>query len=495
MKLPRLPRHDALATAEAAFVERYPAYRATRRVDALRASEYARFDAQAHTYLDYTGGSVYAESQLRAHHEVLRSGIFGNPHSGNPASLAMTTMVERARASVLDYFGAASDEYLVIFTPNATGALKLVAEAYPFARGGRYLLAADNHNSVNGIREFARRGGAEVVYAPIVQPELRLDEPRLLDLLQEPARGLKLFAFPAQSNFTGVQHDLAWVDTAQRYGWDVLLDAAAFVPTNRLDLGHCRPDFVSLSFYKMFGYPTGSGALIARRDALERLRRPWFAGGTITFLSVCAAADAGEGFYLSPGFAGFEDGTVNYLNLPAVEIGLRWIESIGVDLIHTRTTALTAWLLDALQQLRHTNGQPVVRIYGPGETRARGANVALNFLDPTDALWDCWEVEALANAQRLSLRAGCHCNPGAREVALGYTRARLAPCFKDKEWLTFAEFEETIAGHMSGVVRASMGLASTFADVYTFVQFAREFVDRRATATAALPRQALSHAL
>jgi selenocysteine lyase/cysteine desulfurase len=80
---------------------------------------------------------------------------------------------------------------------------------------------------------------------------------------------------------------------------------------------------VSLSFYKMFGYPTGIGALIARRDALEQLRRPWFAGGTITFSSVCAAADAGDGFYLSPGVTRFEDGTVNYLSAPAVDIGLR----------------------------------------------------------------------------------------------------------------------------------------------------------------------------
>jgi len=36
----------------------------------------------------------------------------------------------------------------------------------------------------------------------------------------------------------------------------------------------------------MFGYPTGVGALIARRDSLARLRRPWFAGGTVEYVSV-----------------------------------------------------------------------------------------------------------------------------------------------------------------------------------------------------------------
>ena len=64
-----------------------------------------------------------------------------------------------------------------------------------------------------------------------------------------------LFAYPAQSNYTGVQHDLNWIAEAQKRGWHVLLDAAAFVPTNRLDLSVHHPDFVSLSFYKIFGIP------------------------------------------------------------------------------------------------------------------------------------------------------------------------------------------------------------------------------------------------
>jgi molybdenum cofactor sulfurtransferase len=37
----------------------------------------------------------------------------------------------------------------------------------------------------------------------------------------------------------------------------VLLDAASLVPSNRLDLSRWHPDFVAISFYKIFGYPTG----------------------------------------------------------------------------------------------------------------------------------------------------------------------------------------------------------------------------------------------
>jgi molybdenum cofactor sulfurtransferase len=474
--MPVLSR-NLLSLAEAAFHSAYPSYGTTSAIDELRATEYQRLDAQRHTYLDYTGGSVYANAQLRFHHDLLANNILGNPHSGNPAALAMTELVEQARLHVLDYFHASADEYTVIFTSNASGALKLVGEAYPFSETGRLLLTTDNHNSVNGLREFARRKGAKVSYAPITAPDLRIQPRRLDELLDIPATGAKLFAFPAQSNFSGVQHDLRWIQEAQRRGWHVLLDAAAFVPTNHLDLRRYAPDFVALSFYKMFGYPTGSGALIARKDALSRLERPWFAGGTIMVSSVRAASEDGHGYYLTPGSAGFEDGTVNYLNLPAVDFGLRWLETIGVDAIHRRVMCLTDWLIGQLESLRHTNGTPVVRLYGPRTSADRGATVALNFVDPAGAVWNCWHVEALANEQNLSLRAGCHCNPGAREVALDIPTDELTPLFRDKHHRPYERYVEEIQDQLSGVVRVSLGIASTFADVYRFVEFASEFKD------------------
>src|SRR5947208_12731043 len=126
----------------------------------------------------------------------------------------------------------------------------------------------------------------------------------------------------------------------------------------------------------MFGYPTGIVCLLARKSALAKLRRPWFAGGTITLSSVLAADTIGSGFYLTPGEAGFEDGTINYLMLPAVEIGLRYLETIGIETIHERVRCLSGWLLEQLHALRHSNGQPAVRIYGPITPYKRGEPIA-----------------------------------------------------------------------------------------------------------------------
>ncbi len=454
-----------------AFLKSYPTYPTTHLIDELRANDYTRLDLGGHIYLDYTGGGLYAESQLRRHNKLLAERVFGNPHSGNPTSQAATQLVDHAREYVLKFFHADPEEYLAIFTSNASGALKLVGESYPFPKG-RYLLTFDNHNSVNGIREFAHVRGAEVTYIPIMLPDMRVDESQLSRELERPAKGAhNLFAYPAQSNFSSVQHPLDWIDRAHEYGWDVLLDAAAFVPTNKLDLSAVKPDFVPISFYKMFGYPTGIGALLARKEALGKLHRPWFAGGTITVASV-----QGDKYYLADGASAFEDGTIDYLNIPAIEIGLKHLESIGCDIIHERVCVLTGWLLDNLTSMRHSNGVPLVRVYGPVTMQARGGAVAANFYDQDGRALDHRFIEQKANDVNISLRTGCFCNPGAGEGALGISRVELDVCFTQpghQDRLTVDDFRHCIDGKSSGAVRISVGMVSNFNDIQAFLAFAR----------------------
>jgi selenocysteine lyase/cysteine desulfurase len=465
-----------MSTEYADFTTKWPDYQRTAVLDSLRATEYRRLDEERHVYLDYTGGGLHAESQVRAHAELLNRAVFGNPHSASLTSSGMTDLVEQARRAVLEWFNAVGD-YTAVFTQNATAALKHVGESYPFAPGGTLLLTTDNHNSVNGIREFACAKGATVAYAPLTTPDLQVDEARLRELLGRAGGGARnLFAYPAQSNFSGVKHPLALIDQAHAAGWDVLLDAAAYVPTNHLDLAAVKPDFVCVSFYKMFGYPTGVGALLVRNGAIGALRRPWFAGGTVNFASV-----EGRRHLLAPGEAGFEDGTLNYLAIPAVEIGLRHLASVGIDTIQTRVRCLTEWLLTQLLALRHANGRPMVRIYGPVTTAARGGMVTMNFYDPEGHLLDYRRVEELAGRERISLRTGCFCNPGAGEAAEGLTAEDVAAALQETPDMTMPRFLQFIThrgGKSAGAIRVSMGIASNFADVERFVRFAAGLRDQ-----------------
>jgi molybdenum cofactor sulfurtransferase len=197
------------------FVERWPEFAPGGQVDQLRTREFGRLDTEGHVYLDYTGAGLAAASQIRRHADLLLDRVLGNPHSESPTSRLATDFVDRARHHVFSFFGASPEEYVVIFTANASHALKLVGESYPFGPGHRFVLTFDNHNSVNGIREYARAAGAEVVYLPVVPPDLRVDASTVTAAL-DPGGRLEpgLFAFPAQSNFSGVQHDLSWIEAA-----------------------------------------------------------------------------------------------------------------------------------------------------------------------------------------------------------------------------------------------------------------------------------------
>ncbi|EEH44155.1 uncharacterized protein PADG_00444 [Paracoccidioides brasiliensis Pb18] len=468
---------------EQLFRQKYPTFNSTTKIDRIRRTDYPTLDREGHIYLDYTGGGLYADSQLRAHHDLLHSNVFGNPHSLNPTSSAITELDEQARTLVYSFFRASPEEYAVIFTANASHAMKLVGESYPFCPGAEIMLLWDNHNSAHGIREFARPKGATISYIPVTWPELRADEVMFENALlpkDEKINNSRLLIYPAQSNFSGTQHPLEWIEKAHQQGWDVMLDAAAFVATNRLDLSRWHPDFVPISFYKMFGYPTGVGCLIARREALARLNRPWFAGGTVWGSSVQA-----DGHVLLDGHEAFEDGTVNYLNLPAVHIGLNHLTSIGMETIHERVMCLMDWLIKTMLILRHSNGCRLIRIYGAPNTHRRGATLTFNFITPTGKVVDERIVERRSAAVNISLRTGCFCNPGAGEAAFNLSQNILVSAFdgeaemesrngRKKGW---DDFLVDMGMPSGGGIRVSLGLMSNFADVYRFIQFACTFLD------------------
>jgi selenocysteine lyase/cysteine desulfurase len=386
--------------------------------------------------------------------------VFGNPHSHHNPSRTTGDLIERARAEVLRFLDADPSTYVVCFTASATAAIKLVAESYPFAERPGCVLSADNHNSVNGIREYARRGGAKVEYLPL-GADLRLLEPASW-IARRPARRGGLFAYPAQSNFSGVKHSLALVDAARAGGFDVLLDAAAYLPAGVLSLRACPADFVVFSFYKLFGYPTGVGALVARQEALDCLQRPWFAGGTVEYASVQA-----DTHRLRPFEAAFEDGTLNFLAVGALLHGFALLDRVGIPRIGAHVARLRDLLLHGLMALRHDNGVPLVRVYGPGTTHDRGGTIAFNVVDRAGLPVPHAHVEKRCRDEGVSVRGGCFCNPGASEAAFGFEAARAARCFATLH----SDFTpERFAGCLGpeiagGAVRASIGMANNAEDI------------------------------
>eukprot|EP00758_Cryptobia_borreli_P001514 Tbor_TRINITY_DN2303_c0_g1::TRINITY_DN2303_c0_g1_i1::g.180::m.180 len=444
----------------------------------LRNKEFSRLDRNGHIYLDYTGGMLYPESLVKAHADQMMNGVYGNPHSNNPTSLVSTALVDKARNDVLKFFNASPSDYICIFTSNASGALKTVGESFPFSEGGQFLLLVDNHNSVNGIREFARARGSKVSYVKTTR-SLRIDDDILESLLnvqtsqpEEP----KLFAFPAQSNFSGVKHSLDWISRAQAHGWSVLLDAAAYVPTSQLDLSVHKPEFVTLSFYKIFGYPTGIGALLMKREISPKMLRPWFAGGTIKYVST-----TDETHVLASDHEAFEDGTVNYLGLPAVSLGLRFMSSIGMNKITMHVTSLTHDIITGLNKIKHSNGSSVVSILGPSTTYLRGGTVTIDVFDKNHVIFQPATVEMLANQYNISIRSGCFCNPGDSEMLFPEAWKVMRQLVSNSPG-TDPKTAKDQGVEIAAAVRISVGIPTSVKDINALLSFIEDtFKDKLST--------------
>lgn len=223
------------------------------------------------TYVDHAGTTLYADSQIEAAANNLRESIYCNPHTCRNSG----DMIDNIRYRILRHFNTTIYDYSVIFTANATAAIKLVAETFNFENDGGFYYCQENHTSVLGMRELVDTDNIFVLTMDEIIHQSAAKHQQCTTL----STGNSLIAFSAQCNYSGFKVPLNIIDSIHQYGlctqgkrvekerckksdnsWQqrtqkfyVLLDAASFVATNYLDLNRFQPDFVCLSFYKMFG--------------------------------------------------------------------------------------------------------------------------------------------------------------------------------------------------------------------------------------------------
>ncbi|KAG2135595.1 PLP-dependent transferase [Suillus cothurnatus] len=475
---PSISRHDAESRAYSAFLKSFPEYQSTWILDTLRRTDFARLDRTGETYVDYMGGAQHPESLVRVHSTFLTETVMGNTHSVSNSSKLSSRYADEARDAVLSFFQAPPG-YTVVFTANATAALKLVGEAYPFKSNNSYILGADSHNSVHGIREYALRRGAKVHYIPSTSTGGFVIS-TAKDILSQhrPQNASSLFALTGLSNITNAKNPLSILAFASSLGYHTLLDAAALAPSSVISLSETPVDAMVVSFYKMFGYPTGVGALIVKESFLEILERPWFAGGTVDVVQVPGSIFTRTRVLHEQ----FEDGTINFMTLPAVTDGLRFL-SAYLPFLPLRLSCLTHYLTTSLSCLRHdSTGTPVVKILSKfpsrrlksvGEQGDSGSTISLVFLSAREMISNSF-IEHVAVSRNISLRTGCMCNPGGAASLLGI-QGQMERLYSG---VTLKDFERVV-GRELGVVRISLGLASNFQDVWNIVMFASSLADSR----------------
>eukprot|EP00775_Hariotina_reticulata_P009006 gene9006-9179_t len=438
---------DTLAAEKAAFLQQHAAvYGYSGWIDRHWKTEVGdKLGVKLQYYLDYTAAALFTKSHLAAVTQMLSSTTLSNPHSRNPSSARSAQELLDAEQLVLEFFRADPNEYMVVWTRGATDALKMVGEWFPWT---------------------ARLGW-------------------------QPPRGPRV---GLASSTEGRLYPMTWIDkihakSTAGHRWFVVLDAAAFVATHPLDLSIVHPDFVDVSFYKLFGFPTGLGCLIARKEVVALLHKAYFGGGTV---EDATAENLWKVFLQGPD--AYQDGTKNFLGIPMLQFGFKQLHELGgIKAVEAHTSSLQAWTYAALLRLKHSNGQPMVRLFGRhDDPKHQSAIFQMLVLSPEGAIWSPVHVEKAAAVAGLAIRTGCMCNPGQcyHDVDNRPEERRAAVLSKVDMSSGFFLANRTVAAAAgqgapgpadhnmtvvvklpTGSIRVSLGYLSTFEDCYAAARF------------------------
>mmetsp|Transcript_7126 Transcript_7126/g.27295 ORF Transcript_7126/g.27295 Transcript_7126/m.27295 type:complete len:925 (-) Transcript_7126:377-3151(-) len=551
-----------LRSAKADFVREHPDYgygdveefEERRRADFPTLLKAPRADAEGLAasemlYVDFAGAAPLPKRLLEASTAALLQSVPCNPHSSGPMASATQSEVDAMRRAVLDFLGASPMEYECVFTSGATAAIKLLGESFPWEPHGALVYTDNVHNSVVGVRELAKRGDASVFVLPSehVAGTARCGQKGPDGGGQSDGEassssgrmGHGLFCYPAESNFDGLRMDLSLcrklreatfdptVDAvelgspsppktreARKLRWWSLLDVSKFVATSALCLSgpqaNAKPDFAVLSFYKIFGYPTGLGALVCRREALSLLvrNRAYFGGGTLAALSVyhewrmlhgsgsgprqteggTSAGDSGSEEHLvarSSRAEALEDGSLNYVAVLSLRQSFEWLSSARLakpmDAVQQHADAIASWFARALSSLRHGNDLPVARLYGRDLSREgrNGPVVTFNLLRAScsevgsQGFVGYAEVERLLGLEHIQLRTGCFCNSGScmKGLGLSYQAVRKFAA----QGKVCGDDHDVVDGQPRGCVRISFGMTSCFEDAFYCIEAIKKY--------------------
>lgn len=456
------------------------------------------------TYLDHAGSQLPAKSLIDAFAADLNNSLYGNPHSASTPSHVAGERIDEIREQTLQFFNASPEDFDLVFVANTTAAVKLVAECvrdhvaslptkFSLSKKPEFSFSyhRECHNSLVGMRELANTH--QCVDDEDVEQWI---SPSACFKKRTVNNGVHLFAYPGQSNFNGRRLPLEWANKIRASGLQdtyILLDAAALATTTPLNINAIQPDFVALSFYKIFGFPD-LGALIVRKASATRIleSKRYFGGGTVDVVG--AAHGTGTRPGQSRGWhvkrqalhAQLEEGTLPFHNIMALGHALRTHTALyganPMAAISARTAALAATAYERMRTARHRNGAPVFAVYKDtratyGDAATQGATFAFNVLRADGSAVGFRDVERAADARAIYVRSGAHCNYGSLSAHLGWTPRDLRELFL-RQGNRCGEEVQLHMGRPTGVVRVSLGACSTAKDLDALFDFVREdYVD------------------
>ena len=363
-------------------------------------------------YLDNaatTQSPLSVQDAVRRFEQHARANIHRGVHM---LSQRATDAFEQSRSTLKRFVGAGAAHEL-IFTSGTTDALNLVAHGLSTSGSRPALIQAGDEIVVSGLehhanlvpwQQAARRCGARL---RTLQPDAqgRLDVEHLSRLLTPRTR---VFAVTACANATGERPPFeALLALAADAGALTVLDAAQSAGHAVPDLAALACDFMAFSGHKMYG-PMGTGALVGRRAALERLEPLRYGGDMVAWVSETEASFTGLPMRL-------EGGTPNVAGAVGLAAAADFIDRTGRGAIDAHVGALREHAATGLAAL------PGVKLLSAETGASAIVSFAADGVHPHD-------IGTLLDEQGIAVRTGHHCaQPLLEHLGLGpTTRASFA---------------------------------------------------------------------
>ena len=372
-------------------------------------------------YLDNAATTQKPQCVIDAISEEYQS-VNANVHRGvHYLSQKATELHENARERVRQFINARSTSE-ILFTRGTTESLNLMASSYgeAFLKESDEILISEmeHHSNIVPWQMLCERKGCRIKVIPFNKKgEIEIENYE--KLFTERTR---LVCVAHVSNVLGTVNPIKEMGRiAHAHGAHILVDGAQSVPHFNVDVQDLDCDFLAFSGHKVYG-PTGIGVLYGRESLLEQM--PPYQGGGEMISRVTFEHTTYEKLPYK-----FEAGTPDYVGSHALAVALDYIDTIGMDKIHSHEQALTRY---AMQQMSQIEG---IRLYGTSE--GKDAVVAFNVGDihPLD-------IGTLLDRLGIAIRTGHHCAQPVMEHygVEGMCRASFAL------YSTQAEVDALIAG-------------------------------------------------
>lgn len=434
----------------------------TSAIENIREIEYPQLSTE-NCFLDHAGTTLYPQSLISLYSKDLLQDTYGNPHAKCGPSQRTNAAIQKIRRMLLrELFHDYEATYDLVFTSGATASIKLVGELMTSLYSGswQYLYSSDAHTSLVGLRELAEHWEVFDQRLPFAIAQV------------QPA----LIAWAGRSNFSGRMGMRKCGVSSHTSSIYTLLDAASLVATAPLYLTTDGPDFIALSFYKMFGFPTGLGALLVKKSKpvanLVQCRK-YFSGGTVE------AVSSKTDYHVSKGsdtefHSSLEDGTSNFLSIIALNRAFHVYKTLfGPEpflSIAEHVSLLSLTMVSELNSLRHFNGSVMVDLL---DYTAGSPIIAMTLTKSTGGPLGYSEIMTMSSILGIHFRAGTLCNPGESELHLGLGVGHAEEMYLKGH--RCSEEQDLLSGKHTGALRVSFGASSSGRDVAQFVSFLREY--------------------